>query len=96
MLTQFSGRHKLANSHKPSEINPNHYDCIYFAGGHGVVYDFLDNKELHHIARTIYEKGGIVSSVCHGAVALINLKLSDGKNIVAGRKVTGFPNDEEK
>jgi putative intracellular protease/amidase len=71
-------RHKLANTHKPSDINGSHYDCIYFAGGHGVVYDFLDNKELHDIAKQIYEKGGIVSGVCHGVVALINLKLSTG------------------
>ena len=41
-------------------------------------------------------KGGIVSSVCHGEVALYNLKLSNGEVLVKGKKVTGFSNDEEK
>jgi putative intracellular protease/amidase len=71
-------RNKLANTLKPSQVNPNDYQAIYYAGGHGVVFDFVDNEELQAIARSIYEKGGIVSGVCHGVVALIKLKLTNG------------------
>lgn len=89
-------RHRLGHTHKPSEINPEHYDLIYFAGGHGVVFDFPDNKELIEIARHIYEKGGVVSSVCHGVVGLLNIKLSTGDLLIKGKKITGFSNSEEK
>lgn len=44
-------RHKLANAHKPSDLNSSHYDCIYFAGGHGSAFDFAENKELQIIAK---------------------------------------------
>lgn len=71
-------RHKLGHAHKPEEINPEHFDCIYYAGGHGVVFDFPENKQIQEIARHIYERGGIVASVCHGAAGLFNIKLSTG------------------
>ena len=68
------------------------YDLIYYSGGHGVIYDFPDNKEIQEIARKIYEKGGIVSSVCHGAVGLLNIKLTNGDYLIKGKNVTGFSN----
>lgn len=88
-------RNLLANTKKPSEVNAADYDVIYYAGGHGVVWDFPDNKELQQLAREIYENGGIVSSVCHGAVGLFNITLSDGKHLIDGKKLTGFSNSEE-
>ena len=32
----------------------------------------------------------------HGAVGLLNIRLSDGALLVAGKRVTGFSNTEEK
>ncbi|SFM69042.1 type 1 glutamine amidotransferase domain-containing protein [Nitrosomonas communis] len=87
---------RLGSTLKPSEINPDDYVAIYFTGGHGVVWDFPDNAALQAIGRKIYEKGGYVSSVCHGAAGLLNIKLSDGALLVKGKKVTGFSNEEEK
>ena len=69
---------KISQSFKPSDIKPEDYKVIYFAGGHGTVYDFYESGEIHQLAAKIYENGGIVSAVCHGPVALINLKLSNG------------------
>lgn len=37
-----------------------------------------------------------MSSVCHGAAGLFNIKLSDGSPLVKGKQVTGFSNVEEK
>ncbi len=37
-------RKLLANTLKPSEVKAENYDAIYFSGGHGVVFDFPDNK----------------------------------------------------
>ena len=41
-------------------------------------------------------RGGVVSSVCHGAVGLLNIRLSDGELLIKGKKLTGFSNEEEK
>lgn len=87
---------RLGTTLAPSAVNPADYVAIYFVGGHGVVWDFPDNAELQAISRKIYENGGIVSSVCHGAVGLLNIKLSDGTLLIKGKRVTGFSNAEEK
>lgn len=87
---------RLGTALRPSDVNPADYDAIYLVGGHGVIWDFPDNKDLQAISREIYEKGGIVSSVCHGAVGLLNIKLSDGSSLIKGKNVTGFSNEEER
>lgn len=87
---------KLGNTLKPSEVTPNDYCAIYYAGGHGTVWDFPENEGLQQISLTIYNNGGIVSSVCHGVVGLLNIKTEDGKYLIDGKVVTGFSNEEEK
>ncbi|WP_312765102.1 type 1 glutamine amidotransferase domain-containing protein [Epilithonimonas sp.] len=88
-------RTKIENTMKPSEVDPSKYAAIFYAGGHGTMWDFPDNAELQDIARKIYENDGIVSAVCHGPSALVNLKLSSGKYLVDGKKVNAFTNEEE-
>lgn len=86
----------LKNSLKPSDINPNDYAAIYYTGGHGVVWDFPDNKELQDIAIKIYEDGGYVTSVCHGVAGLINIKDKSGEYLINKKKITGFTKKEEE
>ncbi|MDR2331969.1 MAG: type 1 glutamine amidotransferase domain-containing protein [Burkholderiaceae bacterium] len=85
----------LSATARPDEIDPADFDAIYFTGGHAVMWDFPDSEPLQHITRDIHERGGIVSSVCHGYCALLNTRLSDGSLLVAGRRVTGFSWREE-
>lgn len=88
-------RSKVENTMKPSDVNPNDYLAIHYAGGHGAMWDFADNKELAGLAAKIYENNGVVSAVCHGPAGLVNVKLSNGKYLVDGKKVNGFTNEEE-
>ncbi|MFF2083885.1 type 1 glutamine amidotransferase domain-containing protein [Nocardia sp. NPDC058176] len=85
----------LANTAAPADIDSADYDAIYFTGGHAVMYDFPDSEGLQRISREIFERGGIVASVCHGYCGLLNTKLSDGTYLVEGRKLTGFAWQEE-
>jgi putative intracellular protease/amidase len=87
---------RLGATLRPNEVNPDDYVAIYYTGGHGVIWDFPENEALQSISRRIYENGGFVSSVCHGAVGLLNIRLSDGSLLIKGKKVTGFSNEEEK
>jgi putative intracellular protease/amidase len=86
---------QLAATARPEEIDPADYDAIYFTGGHAVMFDFPDAEGLQRIARAIYERGGIVSSVCHGYCGLLNTRLSDGRLLVEGKRLTGFSWREE-
>ena len=85
----------LSNTARPDEIDASDFDVIYFTGGHAVMWDFPESSDLQRITREIWEKGGVVSSVCHGYCGLLNTQLSDGSLLVAGRKITGFSWREE-
>lgn len=86
----------LNNAKKLRDINPKDYDAIYFAGGHGTMYDLPDNVDVKRITAGIYDNGGVVSAVCHGPVALVNVKLKNGKYLVENKEVASFTNDEER
>ncbi len=88
-------RTKIENTMKPSEVKPEEYSAILYAGGHGTMWDFADNVELANIATKIYENNGVVSAVCHGPAGLVNIKLSNGKYLVDGKKINAFTNEEE-
>ncbi|MBF6175004.1 type 1 glutamine amidotransferase domain-containing protein [Nocardia blacklockiae] len=85
----------LATTKSPEQIDSADFDAIYFTGGHAVMYDFPDSEGLQRITREIYERGGIVSSVCHGYCGLLDTRLSDGSYLIAGKHMTGFAWQEE-
>jgi putative intracellular protease/amidase len=86
---------KVENTLTPAQVDPTRYDAIFYAGGHGTMWDFHNNAQLDLIAATLYEAGGVVGAVCHGPAGLINLKLSNGAYLVAGKTVSSFTNEEE-
>lgn len=95
----FIDKLKIANALKTMalrEVNPDQYQVIYFAGGHGTMWDFPDNPNIDEITRIIYEKGGIVAAVCHGPAALTSVKLTDGEYLVKDKKVNSFTDEEER
>lgn len=94
--TDYKFMNKLGNTLSVDQVNPKDYGVIYYTGRHGVIWDFPNDIKMQKIAKTIYENGGIVSAVCHGLAGLLNVKLSNGKNLVEGVTVTGFSNSEEK
>lgn len=87
---------RLARTPAAADLDPAPYQAIFFAGGHGTMWDFPDDAGLQRLAAAIYERGGVVAAVCHGPAALVNLRLSDGRYLVAGKEVAGFTNDEER
>ena len=87
---------KLTNTLCLDDVNSADFDAIFFAGGHGVMWDFPESAAINNVTRDIYERGGIISAVCHGPAALVNVKLSDGKFLVDGKNLTAFTNGEEE
>lgn len=54
------------------------------------MYDFPENTDLQAIIAMHYEARKIVSAVCHGVGGLLNVRISNGKNLIADKKITGF------
>jgi putative intracellular protease/amidase len=95
-LADASLRDKLENSLPASAVDVDRYQAVYFAGGHGAMWDFPDNARLAAIAGGVYARGGLVSAVCHGSAGLFGVKDAEGKPLLEGRRVTGFANLEER
>lgn len=77
-----------------SQIDPQAYEAIFFAGGHGTMWDFPDSSAVLRQAAAIYEQGGVVGAVCHGPAALVGVEI-DGQPLVQGKRVAAFTNAEE-
>jgi putative intracellular protease/amidase len=88
-------RKALAHSLVLGDLDPSRYSAVFFAGGHGTMWDFADSQAVQTIIRKVWESGGIVSAVCHGPAALVNATLSDGSYLVAGKKLAAFTDEEE-
>jgi putative intracellular protease/amidase len=86
---------QVENTLHPTQVNPTEYDALFYAGGHGTMWDFPDNAELANIAAQIYEQGGVVGAVCHGPAGLVNIRLSNQRYLVEGKAVSSFTNEEE-
>jgi putative intracellular protease/amidase len=89
-------RARIADAPSPGGVDPSRYDAIFYAGGHGTMWDFPDDAGLAKIAAAIYERGGVVGAVCHGPAGLLNVRLANGEHLVAGKDVAGFTNGEER
>lgn len=89
-------REAISNTRRLSEIEVQRYSAIFFAGGHGAVWDFPDSPAVRTKTRQFHEQGKVVAAVCHGPAALVNVTLADGRHLVAGKRVAAFTDDEER
>ncbi len=86
----------IRQTQRLADIDASRYSGIFFAGGHGTMWDFPDSPAVQQVTRDIYEADGVVGAVCHGPSALVNIKLSDGRYLVEGKRVAAFTDDEER
>ncbi|KAL6070871.1 Type 1 glutamine amidotransferase domain-containing protein [Balamuthia mandrillaris] len=86
---------ELQNTKSPSQIDPSKVQAIFYAGGHGPMFDLPEDEQVAKLATAIYENGGVVGAVCHGPVGLVPVKLSSGEYLLKDKVVTSFTNSEE-
>lgn len=86
----------LKHTKLPREINPKDYKAVQYIGGGSAMFQVPENKAIQDIVMTIYEKqNGVISSVCHGTAGIVHLKTSDGKYLVEGKRISGYPDEYE-
>lgn len=95
LLEDADALHKLANTHATAQVRADDFAAVYIVGGKGAMFDLPADPALKRLIADVYEKGGVVSAVCHGPAALVDVRLSDGSQFVTGKRATGFSNEEE-
>lgn len=87
---------KLANTHTLRTIDQKGYDAVFYPGGHGLLWDLVEDKTSIQLIESFHTQGKPVAFVCHSPAVLKNVKAANGEALVKGKKVTGFTNEEEK
>ncbi|BBE35506.1 dimethylallyltransferase [Sphingosinicella microcystinivorans] len=85
----------FANTAKLSEMRADDFDAIFYPGGHGPMWDLVDNPDSIALIEAFYNSGKPVAAVCHAPAVLHRVKYQ-GEPIVKGKRVTGFTNSEEE
>ena len=81
---------------KLSTVDVSKYDAVFVPGGLAPMVDMPENELLKKVIRETYERNAVVGAVCHGPVALLNVKLSNGTYLVNGKNITSFTDEEER
>ena len=86
---------KLQDTAAIGTLEVGDFDAIMVAGGQSPMFTFRAHEALAGAIRGFYEAEKPVAVYCHGVAALVDLRLSDGSYLVAGKTVTGFSDVEE-
>jgi len=87
---------ELANTAVLSTVSADGLDAIFYPGGHGPLWDLAEDSNSKALIETFAASDRPIGAVCHAPAVFKHPKGTDGKPLVAGRKVTGFTNAEEE
>jgi putative intracellular protease/amidase len=85
----------FANTAKLKDMRAENFDAIFYPGGHGPMWDLVDNPDSIALIESFYNAGKPVAAVCH-APAVLHRVMIKGAPLVKGKRVTGFANSEEE
>jgi putative intracellular protease/amidase len=86
---------ELAITKKLADMKSQDFDTIFYVGGHGPMWDLVDNKDSIALIESFYNSGKPVAAVCHSP-AVFHRVMYKGAPIVKDKRVTGFANSEEE
>jgi putative intracellular protease/amidase len=90
-----AAQEKLANTVKLADINAQDFDAVFYAGGHGPLWDLYDDSHSIALIEQFIASSKPVAAVCHASAVLLKAKNEGGHPLVKGKQVTGFSNSEE-
>ena len=85
----------LSQTVKLADMKSADYDTIFYVGGHGPMWDLVDNPDSIALIESFYNSGKPVAAVCH-APGVLHRVTYKGAPLVKGKRVTGFTNGEEE
>jgi len=87
-------RKQLSQTVKLSDMKSKDFDSIFYVGGHGPMWDIVDNPDAIALIESFYNSGKPVAAVCHSS-AVLHRVMYQGELLVKGKRVTGFTDGEE-
>lgn len=98
-MTRFKGdehaQERLANTVLLSSVKADDFDTVFYPGGHGPMWDLVENQDSIKLIEDFYNAGKPVAAVCH-APGVLRRVTYKGEPLVKGKRVTGFANSEEE
>jgi len=85
----------VANTLRLVDVEAAHFDAVFYAGGHGPLWDLVDDPASIRLIEQMAAADKPLALVCHAPAVLRFAKGPDGRPLVAGKEVTGFTNAEE-
>ncbi|BDG05058.1 type 1 glutamine amidotransferase domain-containing protein [Anaeromyxobacter oryzae] len=85
----------LGNTSKLADMRAQNHDTVFYVGGHGPMWDLVDNQDSIRLIESFYDSGKPVAAVCHSP-AVFHRVVHHGAPLVKGKRVTGFTNGEEE
>ncbi|CDM62643.1 putative intracellular protease/amidase [Rhizobium tibeticum] len=85
----------FATTAKLKDMRSENFDAVFYPGGHGPMWDLVDNLDSISLIESFYNSGKPVAAVCH-APGVLHRVTYKGAPIVKGKRVTGFANTEEE
>jgi putative intracellular protease/amidase len=95
MMADADAQTLLRTTRRTQDLTVGEHQAIFVIGGKGAMFDLPKDPALQRLMGRHYDRGGVLAAVCHGPAAFAHVVRSDGKPLVAGRRVTGFTNEEE-
>jgi putative intracellular protease/amidase len=86
---------RLADTPALRDLDLDAYDAVVVCGGQAPMFQFREHADLQRAIARFYEARKPTAALCHGTCALLDVRLSDGSYLIAGRTMTGFANVEE-
>src|ERR1700733_13476021 len=90
-----AGQKALSKTSRLAGMRSDSFDTIFYVGGHGPMWDLVDNRDSIALIESFYNSGKPVAAVCHSPGVLHRVTYR-GEPIVKGKRVTGFTNGEEE
>src|SRR6202011_3818618 len=75
----------LSQTVKLADMRAEDYDTIFYVGGHGPMWDLVDNTDSIALIESFYNSGKPVAAVCHSP-AVFHRVTYKGAPIVKGKR----------
>jgi putative intracellular protease/amidase len=90
-----TAQQELSQTLRLADMRAEDYDTIFYVGGHGPMWDLVDDPTSIALIESFYNSGKVVAAVCHSPAVFHRVNYN-GAPIVRGKRVTGFTNGEEE
>ncbi len=85
----------LKATRRTQDVSRGEHAAILVIGGKGAMFDLPRDAALATLLGAHHASGGVLAAVCHGPAVFASVRQPDGQPLVAGRRITGFTDEEE-